>query len=227
MNNQWKKIFSLGILILAMSAGAVNPLLQKLNGKEETPDDKRLEELADMNKQELLAATPLGKDTALIKKMQYKQGISLYRDYDRLNQRRNKRDQVTVEKYRNGEVLLVTIPSSLLFAPNETELMTSAGKYLQPLIKFLRNPDMYWLILDMHTDNTGSREYTDSIALDRVDAVSDWFDNTGADTRFLFPTASGSTESLPGNHNLSMEDRARNRRLEIYLVPGKKNARTG
>ena len=222
MKNQWKRIFSAGIILVTFATSAVNPLLEKLNRKQSAIDEKKLEQLGDMNKLELLAANPLGKDTILIKKMQLKQGNALFKEYDRLNQGKNPRDKVTVEKYRNGEVLLITIPSSMLFLPNETELRSNASKYLSPVARFPRNPDMYWIILDMHTDNTGSKEYTDSIALSRVDAIYDWYDNGGHDTRFVFPTASGSSEPLPGNKNLSMLERARNRRLEIYLVPGYK-----
>lgn len=216
-------------LFFAFSLNAENPILkQKIQEQREkkhtttTAIDKISESLQDLNKLGLLSALPLGKDTSLIKKMQLKQGNLLFKEYDRLNKGRNKRDIATVEKFRNGEVLLITIPSSLLFYPNETTLTPNASKYLSPLVRFLKNPDMYWMVLDMHTDNTGSKEYTDSLALDRVDAVFEWFENNGSDTRFLFPTASGSTEPLPGNKNLSMESRARNRRLEVYLIPGNK-----
>jgi outer membrane protein OmpA-like peptidoglycan-associated protein len=74
----------------------------------------------------------------------------------------------------------------------------------------------------MHTDNTGSEVYTDRLSLQRVNAVFDWFDDQGCDTRFLFPTASGAAEPLPGNNNESLQQRRQNRRLEILLVPGEK-----
>jgi len=211
--------------MFALGASAVNPILEKFQKKdrtEQTEKAKYLEQLNDLNKEGLLQALPLGKDTTLIKKMQLKQGQALKRDYDRLNSGRDKRDHVMIEKFRRGEVLLVTIPASVLFMPNGIEMTHTASGYLRPLLKYLRNPDMYWMILDMHTDNTGSRQYSDSLALNRVDAIYDWFEGAGADTDYLFLTASGSSDPLPGTHNISMEERARNRRLEVYLVPGRK-----
>ena len=64
-----------------------------------------------------------------------------------------------VETYRNKEVLLITIPASKLFAPNEVEVRKEAASLLAPLKRHLREPDMYRVLLVMHTDNTGSEKY--------------------------------------------------------------------
>lgn len=227
MKKTWKKIFSICLLATVFCAPAANPILERFQKRQKTETESRekyLEQLNDLDKDGLLQALPLGKDTALIKKMQLKQGQALKKDYDRLNSSRgeDKREHVMVEKFRRGEVLLITIPASLIFMPNGVEMTQTASTYLKPLLRFLRNPDMYWMILDMHTDNTGSKQYSDNLALNRVDAVYDWFDGSGADTDFIFLTASGSNDPLPGTKNISMEERARNRRLEVYLVPGRK-----
>ena len=83
---------------------------------------------------------------------------------------------------------------------------------------------MYRVLLVMHTDNTGSETYREKITEERVDAVFDWFDNSGSDTRYLFSYAMGDEMPLPGNDNTSIEMRDKSRRLEIYLMPGKKMA---
>lgn len=183
--------------------------------------------LDDLNKNELMGANPLGDKAEFIKKFQRQQGTRL------LNQKvmsAGGRTQimfkdvegVMVELTRNGEVLVITIPASHLFMPNRTTLRPDAGRLLVPFLHYLSNPDMYWVILDMHSDNTGSEAYTDRLTLDRVNSVFNWFMEKNADTRFLFPTASGASDPLPGHDNESMADRAANRRLEIYLVPGRK-----
>lgn len=79
---------------------------------------------------------------------------------------------------------------------------------------------MYRVMLVMHTDNTGSDAYRDQITIDRVNSVFDWFGNSGSDTRYLFSYALG--DEMPLKPNDSMDNRDRNRRLEIYLVPGEK-----
>jgi flagellar motor protein MotB len=49
-----------------------------------------------------------------------------------------------------------------------------------------------------------------------VNAVYDWFDANG-DVDFVVPYALGDTDPIVDNN--SYDNRARNRRLEIYLVP--------
>ncbi len=183
--------------------------------------------LDDLNKNELLGANPLGEQSDLIKKFQHIQGTHLLNQKvmsagGRTQMMFKDVEGVLVERTRHGEVLVITIPASHLFMPNKTELRADAGRLLIPFLRYLTNPDMYWVILDMHADNTGSEAYTDRLTLDRVNSVFNWFMEQGADTRFLFPTASGASDPLPGHDNESMADRAANRRLEIYLVPGRK-----
>lgn len=131
-----------------------------------------------------------------------------------------KKGECTVEAFRNKEVTVITIPAHLLFDPNSTSLKKGADIYLNPIRRYMKNPDMFRVLMVMHTDNTGSEQYRDEITADRVDAVMDWFDNHGSDTSFTFPYAFG--DEMPLVPNTSFVNRDRNRRLEIYLMPGTK-----
>lgn len=164
---------------------------------------------------EMLNSVELGKNSELVQKFQAKEGNNKL-----LNGKFGPKSGCIVESYRNKEVLVVTIPAELLFAPNSTELKPSASDYLLPIRKYLREPDMYRVLLAMHTDNTGSDRYRDQLTLDRVESVFNWFEDSNADTRYLFDYAM--SDDIPLLPNTSMENRAKNRRLEIYLVPGKK-----
>lgn len=183
----------------------------ELKGNAENPED-----LDELNFIEMVNSVPLdAKSADLIRKFQEKEGRNrLYgREY-------NAKNNCTVETYRNKEVLLVTIPASSLFAPNSTELLPDAYKLLDPLKRYLKDPDMYRVLMVMHTDNTGSEVYREHLTEERSKAVSDWYVDSGADTTYLFPYAFG--DDMPLVENNSMSNRARNRRLEVYLVPGKK-----
>lgn len=125
-----------------------------------------------------------------------------------------------IEAFRKKEVILITIPANLLFAPNSSELMEEASKYLKPIKRYMKDPDMFRVLLVMHTDNTGSPMYRDNITADRADAVIGWFDDQGADTSYTFSYAFA--DEAPLVPNTSFENRAKNRRLEIYLMPGEK-----
>lgn len=118
---------------------------------------------------------------------------------------------------RNDEVIHITIPASQLFAPNSTELLTTADGILRSLLPCLRTPDYYHMLLVMHSDNTGNEEYCYALTTERVYAVYDWLEQNGGCIDYVVPYAAGSFEPLKPNN--SIEGRAQNRRLEIYLIP--------
>ena len=131
-----------------------------------------------------------------------------------------KQGNCNIEAFRKKEVILITIPASNLFAPNSSDLSDGAAKYLTPIKRYMKDPDMFRVLLVMHTDNTGSSQYRDNITADRVDAVTSWFEEQGADTSFTFSYAFG--DEAPLMPNTSYENRDKNRRLEVYLMPGAK-----
>ena len=131
-----------------------------------------------------------------------------------------KQGKCNIEAFRNKEVILVTIPASELFAPNSTDLTKGAEKLLNPIKRYMKDPDMFRVLFVMHTDNTGSSKYRDNITADRVDTVTAWFEDQGMDTSYTFSYAFG--DESPLVPNTSIENRDKNRRLEVYLMPGKK-----
>lgn len=177
-------------------------------------------ELDEMTKEELLFSLALGKQAPLIKKFQEKEATRL------LNNNYNpKKNGCNIETMRSGEVIIITIPTDLLFLPNERTLIDDCDNLLSPILRYLKTPDFYRVLLVMHTDDTGSETYTDELSLDRVDAVFDWFETHNTNTTYLFPTASGASEPLFGTKNNTVKNRAKNRRLEIYLIPGEEMLR--
>lgn len=163
---------------------------------------------------EMINTVDLGDQSEFIQQFQNKEARA------KLLSKFNGVDGCTVENYRNKEVLLVTIPARLLFAPNETLLNDKASNYLAPFKRYLRQPDTYRVLLVMHTDNTGSEQYRDEITEERVESVFEWFEEQGSDTSFLFYYPM--SDKVPIYNNDSQENRDANRRLEIYLMPGKK-----
>ena len=198
-------------------ANAWNPFKPKKKQEpKEAVQPVRDENLDDMSFIEMINSVPLDeKSAALIRKFQEKEGRNRLhtRDY-------NSKNGSSVETFRNKEVLLVTIPASKLFGPNETELRHGADAMLAPLKRYLKDPDMYRVLMVMHTDNTGSEKYSDYITEERAASVFDWFASQGVETKYLFPYAMG--DEMPLVRNNSMENRDKNRRLEVYLMPGKK-----
>ncbi|MBQ9219003.1 MAG: OmpA family protein [Muribaculaceae bacterium] len=127
-----------------------------------------------------------------------------------------KKQNYDVELMRDNEVIVVTLPAGQLFAPNDTLLSSLGQVSLKPLLNYLVNPGFYKMLLVMHSDNTGSKQYVDNLTRSRVNAVFDWIDEN-ASVDFVVPYALGASDPL--NDNNSVDNRKRNRRLEIYLVP--------
>ena len=123
-----------------------------------------------------------------------------------------------VEVMRDGEVIVITIPASQLFGPNDTVVTKVGQELLKPFLRMIKNPGFYKMLLVMHSDNTGSQVYTLNLTRQRVNAIYDWFDENGS-VDYVVPYALGETDPLVDNN--SVENRKTNRRLEIYLVPEK------
>ncbi len=129
-----------------------------------------------------------------------------------------KKSNYEVEIMRDDEVIVVTIPASQLFDPNDTVLNSLGEAQLKPFLRMLTNPGFYKMLLVMHSDNTGSSEYTLNLTRQRVNAIFDWFDENGS-VDYVVPYALGETDPIVDNN--SVENRKANRRLEIYLIPEK------
>lgn len=176
--------------------------------------EKRNVSLDEMSFIEMINSVDLEDQSEFIQQFQDKEARS------KLFAKFNNKDGCSIENFRNKEVLLVTIPARLLFAPNETLLNDKAGDYLAPFKRYLHHPDTYRVLLVMHTDNTGSDTYRDEITEERVESIFEWFEEQGSDTSFLFPYSMG--DDMPLFENDSQTHRDANRRLEIYLMPGTK-----
>lgn len=124
-----------------------------------------------------------------------------------------------VESMRKGEVIVVTIPTDVLFAPNDTLLIDGAGdKWLSVFLQYLQKPGKYKLLLAVHSDNTGSKNYTDNLTAQRIEALYDWFDSKNREgAKYVFGYPMGDTQPLIENNTRA--NRATNRRLEVFIVP--------
>lgn len=127
-----------------------------------------------------------------------------------------KQSNYDVEIMRDDEVIVITIPASQLFDPNDTVLNRLGEEQLKPFLRMLNNPGFYKLLLVMHSDNTGSSEYTLNLTRQRVNAIFDWFEENGS-VDYVVPYALGETDPIVDNN--SVESRKTNRRLEIFLIP--------
>ncbi len=107
------------------------------------------------------------------------------------------------------------------FESGTAELSEQGKAALQPiLIKLLANPDVSIAIMS-HTDDVGDERENVNLSLKRSGAVLSFLVVGGVDPNRL--QAEGYGESLPLVQNVTEQDRARNRRVEIRVLPKPSN----
>lgn len=129
----------------------------------------------------------------------------------------------SVDLMRDGEVMVVSIPTDRLFLPNDTILADGAERAFSPLLRLMKEPARYKIVLAMHTDDTGNDLYRERLSTQRLysvyDMLLDDIDNGDINGDIvIIPFAMGA--DYPITDNDTWRHRAENRRLEIYFIPG-------
>ena len=124
-----------------------------------------------------------------------------------------------VETMRKGEVVVATIQTDNLFLPNDTLLIQSeADRLLTPFLKFITNKGKFKILLAVHSDNTGSKDYLIDLTTRRIESLYAWFDAMNSEgAKYVFGYPMG--DAQPIKKQDTRQNRAANRRLEIYIVP--------
>jgi len=117
---------------------------------------------------------------------------------------------------RVGEAIRVNFDSGILFAINSAELSASAKKDIQKLAATLQKYEGTNIIVEGHTDNTGSRELNQGLSERRAQAVAAYARMQGVDASRM--EAKGYAFDQPIADNGTVEGRQQNRRVEIIIV---------
>lgn len=132
-----------------------------------------------------------------------------------------KKRNYNVSTLREGEVVMITIPCSKLFLPNDTLLWAGqANKLLDPLKPLFSDSDLFKIVFSVNSDNTGSESYNNNLSDLRQDSLYDWFVKNSDDDLIVVPYSMGAGDPVATND--TRDGRELNRRVEIYLVPGPK-----
>lgn len=176
--------------------------------KEKDRDVKIPEDLYDLTIEENLTILDLDKYAPHIRNYQKSQAVLI------------KKNKYQTELMRNGEIIVVSIPSRDLFIQNDSLLTLKGKNLLTPFLNYLKEDDYYRVLIVMHSDNTGTDNYSYKLTKRRIESVFGWFEENSQNTDYLIPYAMGN--NMPVKPNNSLKNRDYNRRLEIYLIPGSK-----
>ncbi|MFO7607796.1 MAG: OmpA family protein [Candidatus Krumholzibacteriia bacterium] len=124
----------------------------------------------------------------------------------------------TVE--RVGEGIKITFDSGILFAVDRAELQAAARQNLTDLAVILNKYADTAVLIEGHTDASGSDEYNLGLSRNRAQAVANFLEGRQVlPTRF---TIMGYGESQPVADNATADGRAANRRVELAIMANDK-----
>lgn len=124
----------------------------------------------------------------------------------------------TVE--RNQQQLLVTLRSDVLFDVDSARLKPGAYDELDHVADILTRYPETLVMVDGHTDSTGSEAHNQRLSENRAFAVTDALVQRGVDSRRITPRGFG--ESRPIASNATEAGRQLNRRVAITIIPVEK-----
>ncbi len=138
------------------------------------------------------------------------------------------RDLEGVKVERVGEGILLTFDSGLLFDLNSFNVSAGTKSELDELAEILQKYEDTEVLLQGHTDSSGSESYNMELSENRAKSVRNVLVNDGVDSRRFIIEGYG--ESLPIADNGSEAGRKQNRRVELAIYANdklKKSAERG
>ena len=121
---------------------------------------------------------------------------------------------------RVGEGIKITFDSGLLFAVDKSDLNSTAVQNVNELGQTLLKYEDTDILIEGHTDNTGTEDHNQTLSENRAKSVSGYLIQRGVVfNRF---TTVGYGENQPVADNATAAGRQENRRVEVAITANKK-----
>lgn len=143
--------------------------------------------------------------------------IGNYMDKQAAEIRKDMRN-ATVE--RVGEGILITFDSGLLFDVDSYQIRGATRENLNQLAATLQKYDDTEILIEGHTDNTGTDDHNQKLSESRAKSVSSYLARQGVLISRI--TSIGYGESQPVEDNASASGKQANRRVEVAIYANKK-----
>lgn len=143
-------------------------------------------------------------------------GVGYYMDV----QEAKLRDQMSgtgVSVTRDGDNIILNMPSSITFAVDSADLSPSFYNTLSGVAMVLKEYNKTYVNVVGHTDNTGSASHNQALSERRAASVGQYLIGQGAAANRFNIRGVGFNQPIASNN--SAEGRAQNRRVEITLSP--------
>lgn len=121
---------------------------------------------------------------------------------------------------RVGEGIKITFDSGILFNVDSYVLSEASKSNLSDLSKTLQKYEDTNILVEGHTDSTGTDQHNKTLSEQRATAVADFLKSYGVQGSRL--TTNGYGETQPVASNTTAEGRQQNRRVDIAIFANKK-----
>jgi outer membrane protein OmpA-like peptidoglycan-associated protein len=132
---------------------------------------------------------------------------------------RDKTAGTGVEVDREGNELLLTMPSGITFPINSADIQPQFQSTLDQVAQTLRSYPSTLIDVYGHTDPSGGDAINVPLSQRRAQSVANYLSARGVQNQRIATQGFGSSQPLPGNTNSTEAERAANRRVEIRIVP--------
>ncbi|RUO43260.1 OmpA family protein [Idiomarina aquatica] len=122
-----------------------------------------------------------------------------------------------VQVIREGDNIRLQMPGNITFATDSASISQNFYPVLNDVARVLTKYEKTTMMVEGHTDSTGSAEYNQQLSLNRAMAVRNYLVGNGVDQRRL--TTYGYGESQPIADNNTASGREQNRRVELKIIP--------
>ena len=125
-----------------------------------------------------------------------------------------------VERVDDGILVTFDEGSGVYFDTNKSNVNAASQGALDKLVSvFKEYPDTNLLVVG-HTDSSGNDDYNMKLSKERANAVTNYIKTHGVSDSRLTTNWFGETQ--PTNDNATAEGRAKNRRVNVVIVPNEK-----
>lgn len=118
---------------------------------------------------------------------------------------------------RNGDYIILNMPSNITFATDQDAVTTQFYPTLNSVVLVVQKYNRTLIDVYGHTDSTGSAQHNLDLSQRRALSVATYLNAQGVDSRRFSIVGFGMTRPIASN--ATPEGRALNRRVEIQLQP--------
>ncbi len=122
-----------------------------------------------------------------------------------------------IEVQRQGDNILLNLPEGVTFDVGRSNIKPQFYSALDAVSSTLNQYDQTRIEISGHTDSTGSAAFNQRLSEDRASSVRSYLASRGVASGRMYAVGYG--PSRPIADNTTADGRARNRRVEIVVIP--------